>query len=253
MSTYLKNILLAVVLIVLIFMIKCKLDSNSNPTTPSSSEHSKVKSKRPTKQVPEERTVTNSQSEESIRLQKEALQAKKEKELKEAEEKTIRLKEEQAKKKKTIEQARKKKARSVKKKVNKPRKKKVRSAAKIEFEEMSWDFGELVAGDIVKKKFKFTNTGNSPLSIIGATVTCGCTTPTVPFLDIAPGASNVIGVTYNSVSKEGDQFPELTIETNTIPKFTIIKLSGTVKPKPKKEEKVKSDSTEMVKDTTIKQ
>jgi len=117
----------------------------------------------------------------------------------------------------------------------------------IQFEELTWNFGEITEGDIIDKKFKFTNTGNAPLEIIATSATCGCTRPSFPFLDIAPGESNVIGVNYNSVGKDGKQHPEVTIESNTNPKITIIKLHGTVKPKPKKEEK--PDSLISVKDT----
>jgi len=70
-------------------------------------------------------------------------------------------------------------------------------------------------------------------------------------LDIAPGESNEIGIVYNSVNKDGDQKPEIIIESNTYPKHTVLKLFGTVKPKPKKEEK-KIDSIEVKQDSTIK-
>ena len=106
-----------------------------------------------------------------------------------------------------------------------------RKKPKIEFEELTWNFGEITEGDIVEKKFKFTNTGKAPLQILSTSATCGCTMPSFPFLDIAPGESNVIGVTYNSVGKEGKQTPEVTIESNTNPKITILTLQGFVKPK----------------------
>ena len=123
----------------------------------------------------------------------------------------------------------------------KPKKKKVKNKKrpKIEFEELVWDFGEIIEGDIIEKKFKFTNTGSAPLEIIATSATCGCTRPSFPFLEIAPGESNVIGVNYNSVGKDGEQDPEVTIESNTYPKTTTIKLHGIVKPKPKKETLVK--------------
>jgi len=145
------------------------------------------------------------------------------------------------------------------KKQTKPKKKKKTSKriAKIEFEDMTWDFGEITEGDIVKKNFKFKNVGNAPLQIIGADASCGCARPTVPFLDIAPGETNQIGITYNSVNKDGDQEPEIIIESNTYPKHTILKLFGTVKSKPEKEEKTdvptkKSvvDSNAVVQDST---
>jgi len=132
---------------------------------------------------------------------------------------------------------------SIQVKEKKPAKAYVAKKPKIEFEETSWNFGEITEGDIVEKKFKFTNTGKAPLQILATSASCGCTIPSFPFLDIAPGESNVIGVTYNSVSKEGKQTPEITIESNTEPKVTILKLYGYVKPKPKNEENTDSAQT----------
>lgn len=120
---------------------------------------------------------------------------------------------------------------------------------KIQFEELVWNFGEITEGDIIEKKFKFVNTGNAPLEIIATSATCGCTRPSFPFLDIAPGESNVIGVTYNSVGKDGEQDPEITIESNTIPKITTLKLHGTVIPKPQTE--VIPDSSTSIKDSIL--
>jgi hypothetical protein len=122
---------------------------------------------------------------------------------------------------------------------------KSKKQAKIEFDELVWDFGEIIEGDIVEKKFKFTNTGNAPLEIIATSASCGCTRPSFPFLDIAPGDSNVIGVSYNSVGKDGIQNPEVTIESNTIARITILKIHGIVKPKLKKDNK-----PNLVKDST---
>jgi len=136
-----------------------------------------------------------------------------------------------------------------KKKKKKSRKVTIHKKPKIEFEELVWDFGEITEGDIIEKKFKFINAGNAPLEIIATSATCGCTRPSFPFLDIAPGESNVIGVTYNSVGKDGEQSPEITIEANTTPKITTLKLKGTVKPKPQTE--LVPDSSVSVKDSIV--
>lgn len=127
------------------------------------------------------------------------------------------------------------------KKTSKPPINKSKFAPKISFKETTWNFGEIVEGDIVDKEFEFTNTGKAPLQILIAKATCGCTQPTFPFLEIAPGDTGKIGVRYNSVGKEGDQNPEVTVEANTYPKTTVLKISGTVKPKPKEEKKEEVD------------
>lgn len=249
MSNNFKNILLALVLISLCFMIKCKLDSNKehvseDVVTESSSQQasSQTSSSAKKEHITASNTdaVSSKESDSTIKLTE-----------------NHNTQEPKTTVKKIKEQPKKvvKKATAVKKEkptpAKKPKKKAPTPKAKIEFESMTWDFGEITEGDIIKKKFKFTNIGNAPLQIIGADASCGCARPTVPFLDIAPGESNEIGITYNSVNKNGDQKPEIIIESNTYPKHTVLKLSGTVKPKPKKEEK-KIDSTEVKQDTTIK-
>lgn len=118
---------------------------------------------------------------------------------------------------------------------------------KIEFEEMVHDFGEIEAGDIIKHQFKFKNTGDQDLVINSASASCGCTDPSYPFLGIAPGDTGYIGVTYNSVSKEGHQKPEVLIKTNASEHAMLLFLEGEVKAKPIKEEVVKKAA---IKDTS---
>lgn len=110
--------------------------------------------------------------------------------------------------------------------------------AEIEFDELLYDFGEINQGDIIEHKFTFTNTGKAPLSITKADATCGCATPSIPFMDIMPGEKGYIGISYNSVGKEGEEFPQVTIFSNakTDPN-QVLKLKGFIKV-PKKESEV---------------
>lgn len=117
----------------------------------------------------------------------------------------------------------------------------------IVFEEPVHDFGEITEGDIIKHKFKFTNTGNADLVIKSAHASCGCTDPSYPFMATPPGEEGFIGLTYNSVSKDGPQKPEVTIKTNADNNSFVLYLTGNVKPKEKEENEEKSDSTEVKK------
>ena len=117
----------------------------------------------------------------------------------------------------------------------------------IEFDETLYDFGEITEGDIIKHKFTFTNSGNSVLKFENASGTCGCTQPSFPFLDIAPGEKGYIGVTYNSVGKDGEQSSEITVYANTIPKTRTLYLKGKVVPK--KKDLDSNPKVELVKDT----
>ena len=76
--------------------------------------------------------------------------------------------------------------------------------------------------------FKFTNTGNAPLEITNAEVSCGCTYPSYPFLPIEPGKTGEITVTFNSKGKFGKQKPIVTIYTNTPEKQYKLMLEGEV-------------------------
>lgn len=142
------------------------------------------------------------------------------------------------------------------KKPKKRKKKKAVKYAKVKFEQLVYDFGEITEGDIVTHKFKFTNDGNAPLEFLTADPSCGCAQPTIPFLATAPGDEGQIVMTFNSVSKEGLQEPEVVLETNSKVKHITIKMVGTVKPKvkeQKKEEKKPAASIKgMPKDSTIK-
>lgn len=107
---------------------------------------------------------------------------------------------------------------------------------KIRFEKVRFNFGEIYHADKVNHEFHFTNTGDSPLEIKGVKVSCGCTTPTYSSLPIAPGDSGIIGVTYNSVGKQGTQKATIRVATNdpTEPEVKLY-LSGRVLVKPLEE------------------
>ena len=137
--------------------------------------------------------------------------------------------------------------------VKKPKPNPVKSAPieylpKIKFDELSHDFGEITEGDIVKHNFTFTNVGKTKLSIEKATASCGCTKPSFPFIDILPGETGYIGVTYHSVNKDGPQKPTITVFSNAHPSEMTLYLSGIVKAKSEEEELEEQES--MPQDTT---
>ncbi len=106
----------------------------------------------------------------------------------------------------------------------------------ISFADPTFDFGEIFHADKVKHKFEFVNLGQRDLEIKSAKASCGCTTPSYPFLPIAPGESGFIGVTYNSVGKQGFQRATIRVRTND-PEHpeVVLKLRGRVKVKPRPE------------------
>jgi Protein of unknown function (DUF1573) len=86
--------------------------------------------------------------------------------------------------------------------------------ATIDFEETSYDFGDITQGDRVTHVFKFKNTGKAPLIISDVQVTCGCTVPTKPKEPIMPGKMGEISVSFDSGGKMGKQNKTITVMSN---------------------------------------
>jgi hypothetical protein len=99
---------------------------------------------------------------------------------------------------------------------------------KFEFEETSWDFGEIVEGERVEHTFKFKNVGNDDLVISNVTSSCGCTSPNWPRKPIKPGESSKITVEFNSQNKSGIVTKDVNIFANTIPTKTVLKIKTIV-------------------------
>lgn len=126
-------------------------------------------------------------------------------------------------------------------KVEKPKPPKPKKKPKVgvmSFDTYLYEFGTIAEGDIVKHDFYFTNTGNGVINVKNATATCGCTSPSYPFIPIAPGEKGYIGVTYNSVGKSGVQTPVVTVVSNSKEKIVKLKLTGQVLPKEEKSTEV---------------
>ncbi|MEZ4932621.1 MAG: DUF1573 domain-containing protein [Saprospiraceae bacterium] len=105
------------------------------------------------------------------------------------------------------------------------------NVAKMEFEELTYDFGEVNEGEIVEHTFQFTNTGKIPLIINDAHSTCGCTVPKWPKDPVAPGAKGNIHVEFNTKSKPNHQEKPVIINANTYPSVTNVYIKGFVRPK----------------------
>ena len=109
---------------------------------------------------------------------------------------------------------------------------------KIQFDQKTFDYGMIEQGDKVQHQFTFTNTGDADLIIKDAQASCGCTTPSYPFVPIKPGERGTIGVTFSSVGKMGTQRPSITVTSNAYPKVTTLHLEGFVTDKLARNEKI---------------
>lgn len=108
----------------------------------------------------------------------------------------------------------------------------IKAKSDIAFEEEVHDFGTIEHGGNGTFEFKFTNTGSEPLVITNAKGSCGCTVPQWPRGEIAPGATDIIKVTYDT-KRQGGFHKTVTLTTNseTSPVKTIT-IKGTVTPPP---------------------
>lgn len=83
------------------------------------------------------------------------------------------------------------------------------------FVEPEYDFGTVTEGTVVEKTFTYKNTGVSPLIIVNAKASCGCTVPTWTKEPVAPGAEGSLLVKFNTSGKPDAQSKTVTITTNT--------------------------------------
>lgn len=105
---------------------------------------------------------------------------------------------------------------------------KTESGAQIEFEKDVHDYGTIKQFGNGVYEFKFTNTGNEPLTISNAKGSCGCTVPEWPREPIAPGESNVIKVKYDT-KRVGPFGKSVTLQSNATNNPTkTIRIKGKV-------------------------
>ena len=91
------------------------------------------------------------------------------------------------------------------------------------------DYGTIDQGANGTCEFKVTNTGDQPLIISSCKGSCGCTVPKCDTAPVAPGASTLITVKYDS-NRVGPINKSVTITSNAVNAPTkIIRIKGEVK------------------------
>lgn len=102
------------------------------------------------------------------------------------------------------------------------------AAAKVTFEKTTHDFGTIQEKDgDATVEFPFTNTGDSPLLIVRAASSCGCTVPEYPKKPLRPGESGVIRVTYHAKGRPGPFQKSVYVYDNANGKSMLV-ISGNV-------------------------
>ncbi len=103
----------------------------------------------------------------------------------------------------------------------------VNAQAKIKFKSETVDYGEIIKGSDGVRTFEFTNVGDEPLIISQVKSSCGCTVPSKPDKPIAPGASDVIKVKYDT-KRVGPIRKTVTVYSNAERSTVSLKIKGKV-------------------------
>jgi hypothetical protein len=99
----------------------------------------------------------------------------------------------------------------------------------IQFYESKYNFGHVSEGKVVKHSFRFKNTGQNPLMICKADVSCGCTVPSFQLEPVAPGQDGEISVEFNTSGKSGFQQKNIIVHSNAMPEGVSIGIEADVK------------------------
>lgn len=100
----------------------------------------------------------------------------------------------------------------------------------IEFEDETFDAGDIWEGEKATHTFSFKNTGNAVLLIKKVKTSCGCTAAVISSKEIQPGLTGEISATFNTKRFRGKQSKTIYVTTNDPKHSTIqLKLQATVK------------------------
>ncbi|MDG1063397.1 MAG: DUF1573 domain-containing protein [Flavobacteriaceae bacterium] len=99
--------------------------------------------------------------------------------------------------------------------------------AKIEFKTETIDYGAIAKGSDGVRVFEFTNTGDQELIVSNVKSSCGCTVPQKPDGPIAPGATGVIKVKYDT-NRVGPIRKTVTVYSNATESTKALKIKGVV-------------------------
>jgi len=98
----------------------------------------------------------------------------------------------------------------------------------IEFDNLTYNFGKVIQGEILSYTFHFKNTGKTSLLISGIDASCGCTTSIPPKAPIKPGEKGEITISFDSKYKNGTVNSYLLVTANTYPANTMLTVTANV-------------------------
>ena len=102
-----------------------------------------------------------------------------------------------------------------------------RKLTKISFDKLTYDFGTIYEKDgNATCTFRFVNEGKTPLVILRAQASCGCTVPSYPEYPIAPGDTAEMKVEYRTRHRPGEFSKYIFVYSNTKPDRTTLQIKG---------------------------
>lgn len=100
----------------------------------------------------------------------------------------------------------------------------------IEFQEVTYDVGDIWEGEKASHTFSFKNTGDAVLLIKKVKTSCGCTATNLSSKEIEPGKTGEIKATFNTRRYHGKQSKTIYVSSNDPHHATVqLKLQTTVK------------------------
>ena len=100
--------------------------------------------------------------------------------------------------------------------------------AKVEYPEITYDFGKVKEGDTIMHKFIIKNVGDEPLMIYKTKGSCDCIKAYHSDKAIMPGTEAEIDVYFKTIGRKGHQVRSVNINTNTEPADASLTLTGEV-------------------------
>ncbi len=90
----------------------------------------------------------------------------------------------------------------------------------IDFEEMEYNFGTVIAGEKVSHAFVFKNNGKGNLIISNVKTSCGCTASKWTKEPVKPGETGIVEVVFDSANRSGKQTKTAIVYSNAQPNST---------------------------------
>lgn len=100
-------------------------------------------------------------------------------------------------------------------------------SSEIKFNKETHDFGNIPHNKPATFEFIFSNTGSSPIVLLGVLPSCGCSVADFPKDPITPGSTGRIKVTYNADVK-GPFTKSFTVKSNTKTPIKSLTIKGNV-------------------------